>query len=243
MVARVQRGIFSTHRGRLVKRGLLTFAAVAVGMFVLNSVVNGGGGTQVSKSDAAAVESIDQYQVDETPQVASTVANPFRAQSMSFYTSSEGSQSESIEQPTDGSNGDTSTTPSSPDETAQNADSVTVKRTAQSFALAWASWSGASSPEEYVRSLPFVKPGAEATLVAAAKARTGSGSVGSLTGASPIVDSYDGTAGKATVEVSVSEGSLDEGGAAKTVTYTVTLERYLGSDGNQLWGVTSAVAV
>ncbi|BDZ52439.1 hypothetical protein GCM10025867_46800 (plasmid) [Frondihabitans sucicola] len=125
-----------------------------------------------------------------------------------------------------------------------------IRQAAQRFAPQWATYSSGESAADFAKHLPVLAPGAEASITKAAqdswssRFTKNSAFIGTLSGAVPIVDSYDPTKGTARVSVSVDQEAVGSEDAQKIspVTYHVDLVRYTDSTGVPQWGVTGATS-
>ena len=253
----VQRGLFTTHRGVIVKRSAIAAVVLIVGLTVASNASKGHARAETG-TPAVASTSLSAQPVDGStssgPVVASYIANPFSPQSSSFYQIGAGSTStdSSASNATSGTqaNADTPSGASVSDGQPTSEPTVpneanAIKQAAQQFAPKWATYSSSESAPQFVATLPGLAPGAATSI---SKSISGSWSrrfdqtqafIGTLSGSVPIVDSYDAAAGTARVSVAVDQEAVGSEDAQNitTRTYHVDLKRYADSDGTPEWGI------
>jgi hypothetical protein len=215
-----RRSVFSTHRGKAVRRVILIVGSLAMVLFIVSAVT---GGTKASSAAPTATATATEAAVGpvaKDPEVLPAVANPkTKAQQdqMGVGIERDPSTNRSIVKiRTQGDNDNTAAT-----------------QVAQKVAVAWGTYSHTSSAQEFVSSLPNVAPGAEVSILNAVKgpwAQIQARKVDSsskLTGVTPIVQVLNEKLGVATVSVKVEQsrsGEVETG--AKTVTFVVQMSRF-----------------
>lgn len=242
MAQTIQRGLFATHRGRIVKRSFLGLAALCVGLTLATNAANSG----PRQAEApVVVEAVSPIGGSADPVVVSAVANPFQAEQASYYQVGGAPEGEVVDpgvvaEPVE----------SSASSGPVGNESVQIRQSAQAFAAKWATYSESQGAAAYVAALPGVAPEAADALAAATEAdwagRFDQGSIliGTLTGATPVVRSFDAAAGTARVDVAVDQEALDslDAQSVKSITVQVDMVRYQ-ADGGAKWGVTTAKVV
>lgn len=255
----VQRGLFSTHRGTIVKRAAFVAVIMVVGLTVASNLAKGPSSSKVSAGPAVVAQAAPTDVAPDgsasDPVVASYVANPFSAQARSYYEIGSGSTLSETDSGNAAPGASGSTDPVSVDGEPTAAPTVAneanaIKQTAQRFAPDWATYSNSETAAEFVKTLPGLAPGADATITKAIQGTWSSrftktsAFLGTLSGSAPIVDSYDATKGTARVSVVVDQEAVgsEDAQQIKPITYQVDLVRYLDSDATPFWGVVSAMS-
>lgn len=242
MAINTRRALLATRRGTIVKRSVLAFGLLAVGLTILS---NQTGGHPVSTT-TATTSVVAKSVVVNDPIVEAYVANPFAAQQGSYYqTGGGGSAAAAV---TGAPNAATPTSAPGVNET------VVVRQMAQQFAVSWATHSHSQSPAAFLAQLPGIAPDYVVPITGQVTASWTSMvanedvAVGSLTGETPQVQVFDAQGGKAAVAVTVDQDrTLASGGTTTTrVSYVVNLVRYLSpatgsSAATSAWGVSGII--
>jgi len=243
MARTIQRGLFTTYRGKLVKRSMITLVIVSVGLTVATNATRG---SEPEVVDVAVAAMPADYGMAADPVVTSSVANPFSAESASFYQVGE------AQGPEDSGELDLTELGMEPEPsvTPQVSESVEIRQVAQTFAAPWATYTQSQDVAGYVGTLPGLAPSAIESFTSvtsdgwAERFAPAGAFIGTLSGETPIVRSHDSVAGTARVDVSVAQeavGSIDAQ-SIKPIVVQVDLIRY-EEDGALKWGVSAARAI
>lgn len=214
-----RRSVFSTHRGKTVKRVILGAGSFALALIVVAGVT---GGTHSSASAAAtaAVQPVPGAAPPRDPVVVATVANPRTKAQQELLGS--------------GVDRDPLTNRNIVRIRTQDVnDNTAATQVAQKVAVAWGTYSHSMSAQQFVASLPNVSPGADAAMLNAVRGQwpmiqsKSVDSTAKLTGVTPIVQTLNEKQGVATVSVKVDQsrtGEVDT--STKTVTFVVQMSRF-----------------
>lgn len=219
-----RRGLFSTHRGRKVRRGVLATGSFALGLLIVSGIT--GGSHSVDASAVAATPTADPaagVQAPKEAQVLPAMANPkTKEQQDKFGTGVERDAATNrsiVKIRTQGDN-----------------DYTAATQVAQKAAVAWGTFQHTMSAQEFVGSLPNVAPGADVAILNAVKGQWSSvqsrnvDSTAKLNGVTPIVQTLNEKQGVATVSVKVDQSKTGDGElGTKTVTFVVQMSRFEAS--------------
>lgn len=239
-------GLFSSHRGRAVKKGLIVVGATSMALFIGNGMLGGG---EVDSGDTT--ETTTAFVGDEEPKepaVAAPISRPFEVPVEGGVQDVEGGDiyGEAVEQ------SDSSTSPDGGEDESEDAtDELQRSATYSSavalttkFAEAYGTHSFDQTAQEWVDSLPGLSPAAKTKLLVSAKdawpdvadRRASSTATPVAESIAPIYSRDGGATVQLAVRVTKKTSYEGKAGYASD-SYAITLKRAAGSSDG--WTVVS----